>query len=156
MTHSSSSDFDFFIGDWHVHNRRLRERLVGCDDWETFDGTSHARHILGGLGNIDEASFDRATGRFEGCTLRLFNPAAQEWSLYWSDNLSGILFPPMIGKFKDGVGEFYAQEINNNQTVLSRFIWNGITLSACHWEQALSADGGRTWETNWTMDFTRA
>ena len=24
------------------------------------------------------------------------------------------------------------------------------------WEQAMSADGGESWEVNWTMDFTRA
>jgi hypothetical protein len=26
---------------------------------------------------------------------------------------------------------------------------------ACRWEQAYSADGGKTWETNWTMEFSR-
>ena len=150
-----TSDFDFLVGDWRVHNRRLHERLCQCLDWEAFEGVSHARTILGGLGNIDEASFDRATGRLEGFTLRLFNPTTQEWCLYWSDDQSGTLFPPMIGKFRDGIGEFYAQESHYHQTVLSRFIWSDITLAACHWEQALSADGGRTWETNWTMDFTR-
>ncbi|MFD2349900.1 hypothetical protein ACFSTC_11855 [Nonomuraea ferruginea] len=38
----------------------------------------------------------------------------------------------------------------------SRFLWTVLGPDACRWEQALSADGERTWETNWTMDFTRA
>ena len=149
------SDFDFLFGDWHVHNRRLRERLRGCTDWEEFAGVSQARPILGGLGNVDEITFERTSGQLHGCTLRLFNPATREWSIYWSDSQRGVLLPPMIGTFKAGVGEFYAQEMEGNRTVLSRFIWSGIAADACHWGQALSADGGRTWETNWTMALRR-
>ncbi len=148
-------DFDFFIGSWQVHNRRLRERLVGCTEWEAFDGISTDHAILGGLGNFDSVTFYRASGNFEGSTLRLFNPVSQEWSLYWCDSLSGILYPPMIGKFEQGRGLFYAQERHLGRTVFSRFIWSGITPDHCHWEQALSLDGGHIWETNWTMDFER-
>lgn len=148
-------DFDFIVGQWRVHNRRLVARLSNCNEWEEFVGTCQAKLILEGLGNFDEVTFQRTSGTLAGCTLRLFNPATQEWSIYWSDNQSGVLFPPMIGKFNAGVGEFYAQEMHQQRTVLSRFIWSGITNERCHWEQALSADGGRNWETNWTMDFSR-
>jgi hypothetical protein len=37
----------------------------------------------------------------------------------------------------------------------NRFIWTVTSRDACRWEQAFSVDGGRTWETNWIMDFTR-
>lgn len=154
-TNDGREDFDFFIGSWQVQNRRLRERLVGCTEWEAFGGISAAQQILGGLGNFDSITFNREAGNFEGSTLRLFNPVSQEWSLYWCDNLSGILYPPMIGKFEQGRGLFYAQERHLGRAVFSRFIWSGITPERCHWEQALSPDGGQTWETNWTMDFTR-
>ncbi len=149
------TDFDFIVGIWKVHNRRLRERLSNSDDWEEFDGIADSKHILDGLGNIDEVSLNRSSGRLEGFTLRLFNPLTREWSIYWSDHQSGVLLSPLIGRFKDGIGEFYAQESNQNRTVLCRFIWSDITADSCHWEQALSADGGRTWETNWTMDLKR-
>jgi hypothetical protein len=36
-----------------------------------------------------------------------------------------------------------------------RFVWSGITDTAARWEQAFSADEGRTWETNWIMTMTR-
>ncbi len=149
------SDFDFYVGRWRIFNRRLRERLVGSTDWEDFTGLSTAQKILGGLGNFDETSFTRESGRLDGMTLRLFNLASKEWSLYWSDSATGVLFPPMVGKFKNGRGLFYAQEQHRGATVYSRFIWSGITATTCHWEQALSEDGGQTWETNWTMDFER-
>jgi hypothetical protein len=89
-------------------------------------------------------------------TLRLFDPQAQEWSLYWATGISGIFEVPMIGGFKHGLGEFYSQEVFEGRHIFSRFIWSEITTASCKWEQAFSADGGQTWETNWVMDFKRA
>ena len=34
-----ANDFDFLIGDWRVHHRRLKERLAGNHDWIEFEGT---------------------------------------------------------------------------------------------------------------------
>lgn len=149
------NDFDFFIGRWKGHNRRLRERLKGSNAWEEFEGTSVARKVLGGIGHMDEVTFHRETGYTEGITLRLFDPKSQEWSIYWASSAGGTLELPMIGKFVNGRGEFYAQEVFENRHVYSRFIWCDITEHSCHWEQAFSIDGGKTWETNWTADFTR-
>ena len=149
------NDFDFFIGRWKGHNRRLRERLKNCDEWEEFEGTSVCRKILGGIGNMDEVTFHRKTGYAEGFTLRLFDPQAQEWLIYWAASSGGKLELPMIGKFENGRGEFYAHEVFENKHVYSRFIWSEITEISCRWEQAFSEDGGKTWETNWIADFTR-
>jgi len=41
------------------------------------------------------------------------------------------------------------------RSIYVRFVWSGITATSCRWEQAFSADGGKTWETNWIMEFTR-
>ncbi len=149
------ADFDFLIGTWSVRHRRLRERLKGSDDWEEFESTSTGRMVLGGLGNFDETSMERASGTVHGLTLRLYNPVSRQWSLYWSSSLTGTLDIPMVGEFVDGRGEFYAQEPHEGRQVLSRFIWSEITPTSCRWEQALSPDGGRSWETNWIMEFTR-
>jgi hypothetical protein len=35
-------------------------------------------------------------------------------------------------------------------------MWSRITATSAHWEQALSSDGGKTWETNWIMEFQRS
>ena len=62
-----------------------------------------------------------------------------------------------IGEFNNsGNGEFYQQVEINGRTVLVRFIWSGITPNSAHFEQAFSADGGRSWEVNWITDQTRA
>lgn len=149
------NDFDFLMGSWKVHHRRLVERLKGSTDWEEFDGDTVARKILDGLGNIDENIIHRQTGPVHAISLRVFNPQSKEWSIYWSTNLTGTLDVPMIGGFKNGIGEFYSQEVFDGRHIYNRFIWSKITAETCQWEQAFSADGGKTWETNWVMEFER-
>ncbi len=150
------ADFDFLMGNWKVRHRRLRQRLNGCQDWEVFEGTSTARKLLNGLGNIDENVMEREAGRMEGVSLRLYNPESHEWSIYWASSLGGgSLGSPQIGAFKDGRGEFYNWEPFEGRMVLTRYIWSDITENSAHWEQAFSTDAGQTWETNWMNDFTR-
>jgi hypothetical protein len=149
------TDFDFLFGRWTGHNRRLRERLKGCTDWEEFEGILEVRPILNGLGNVDEVVFERESGPTRGVTLRLYNPVSRQWSIYWADSVSGVLQDPMIGEFRDGRGEFYSQEPFEGRAIFSRFIWSVFNESSCRWEQAFSADGGKHWETNWVCDFRR-
>jgi hypothetical protein len=153
--HDPQRDFDFFIGKWKVHNRKLKERLKGSTAWEEFEGTVVARHIWGGKANTDEYEADSPSGHIQGMTLRLFDPKSRQWSLYWSNSSTGHLEKPMIGEFKDGLGEFYDQEMYEGKSIYVRFLWSGLTENSCRWEQAFSADGGKTWETNWIMQFER-
>ncbi len=149
------NDFDFLIGSWKVHHHRLVERLKGCTEWEEFEGETIDRKMLNGLGNLDENILHRKTGSVHAMSLRLFNPESKEWSIYWSTDLTGTLDVPMVGGFTDGRGEFYSQEVFEDQHIYSRFIWSKVTLNSCQWEQAFSIDGGKTWETNWIMEFER-
>lgn len=150
------ADFDFLIGKWKSHQRLLRERLKGSHEWEEFEGTHVIRKVLGGLGNMNEDTLERASGTVVGMTLRFFDPKSQQWSIYWADNVHGFQLPPTIGGFKDGRGEFYDHEVFAGKSIFCRFIWSEITPTSCRWEQAFSADGGRTWETNWIADFVRS
>lgn len=148
------SDFDFLLGSWTVRNRFLRGRLRGSTDWIEFDATVDVRPVLNGLGNIDayEAVID---GRqVHGMTLRLFDPHRGQWSLHWADSVrAGILLPPMLGRFEGDTGEFLGDEEVDGHKVLCRFLWT--RGASPRWEQAFSDDGGRTWETNWIMTFSR-
>ncbi|MEU4644827.1 hypothetical protein [Micromonospora sp. NPDC023814] len=147
-------EFDFLVGTWDVANRRLYERHVGSDDWDEFPGVSVARGFFGGAGSFDEITFP--TRGFSGATVRIFDPAAGTWSIYWMNSRRGVLeLPPVVGRFTDGVGTFFADDVDEGRPIRCRFVWSGVTATSCRWEQAFSTDGGRTWETNWTMDFTR-
>jgi hypothetical protein len=147
--------FDFLIGRWDIRHRRLRESLKGCTTWDEFEGRAVDRYILGGMGSISEVTLQLASGPIEGMTVRLFDPKAEQWSVYWINGTNGILSTPMIGGFAQGRGAFYAQEPFEGKQIFSRFLWTDITPTSCHWEQAFSEDGGSTWETNWVMDLTR-
>jgi hypothetical protein len=149
------NDFDFLIGTWKVHHRMLTTRLKGSTDWVEFDGDTVDRKIMNGLGNLDENIIHMSNGPVHAISLRLFNPQSKEWSIHWSTDRMGTLDIPMIGGFTGGRGEFYAREVSNGTHVYSRFIWSKITANSCQWEQALSDDGGKTWETNWIMEFER-
>ena len=149
------TDFEFLVGTWRIRHRRLTERLKGANSWEEFEGRSVARQVLAGLGNLDEITMDQAAGRLHGITLRLYDPTSRQWSIHWADSAHGTLDSPMVGGFEAGRGEFFAQETFAGKRVFSRFIWSNITDASCRWEQALSADGGTTWETNWIMEFDR-
>jgi hypothetical protein len=148
------NDFDFLIGSWTVANRRLTTLFAGSDDWETFPGTSTARSIFGGAGNTDEIVFP--TLGTSGFTLRLFDVERKEWSLSWASSRTGRLYPPVVGTFTAGRGDFYGDDTHEGQPIRAHFIWSGITDSSARWEQEFSADGGLTWESNWVMEFTRA
>ena len=156
MENDGRNDFDFLIGTWKVHHRTLKKRLHGSTEWNEFEGDMVSRKILNGLGNMDENLIHTKSGLVHAIALRLFNPVSKEWSIYWSTDQTGILDVPVIGGFQNGRGEFYSQEIFEGQHIYSRFIWSKITANSAQWEQAFSEDGGKTWETNWIMEFKRA
>lgn len=148
-------DFDFFLGAWDGYQRKLKQRLKGCDEWDEFHSVSVARKILGGLGHMDEVRLETPAGPVLGLTLRLFDPQTRQWSIYWTTDKHSVLDEPMIGRFEHGRGLFYDREVFDGQVIISRFIWTSSGADSCRWEQAFSPDGGNTWETNWTMDLTR-
>jgi hypothetical protein len=150
-------DFDFIIGDWQVRHRRLNSRLTGCTEWTEFLGTSCTRKILGGFGNVEDNVLCFPEGSVRAAAFRSFDSASQSWSIWWLDGRTPHnLDVPVIGGFVNNVGIFYANDMLHGRPVKVRFIWHPNPDSNPRWEQAFSADGGTTWETNWTMDFHRS
>ncbi len=151
---NGARDFDFWMGTWKVHNRYLRERLRGSTDWVEFEATSVARPLLDGLGNEDEFRTDHEGG-FIGMSFRFFDPTTGKWAIYWADTRrSGLLDPPVLGSFSGDVGIFEGEDTLDGRPIRVRFTWSGVTTPTPRWEQAFSADGGETWETNWIMELT--
>jgi hypothetical protein len=156
VAEGTARDFDFWLGRWNGHNRRLRERLAGCDEWDEFESKSIARSILGGMGNEDVFLTDYADG-YVGMSFRFFDPETRQWAIYWADSRrSGALDPPVIGSFSGDTGVFEGPDTFEGRPILVRYTWSGITTTTPRWEQAFSDDGGETWETNFVTEFTRA
>lgn len=148
-------DFDFEIGTWKIHLKRLLHPLTGSNSWAEYEGTSITRKVWGGRANLEQFETEGSAGHVEGLTLRLYNPQSHQWSLYWANSKDGILGQPMIGEFKNGRGEFFDQEPFNGRAILVRYVWSKITPNSAHFEQSFSDDGGKTWEVNWITDQTR-
>lgn len=148
-------DFDFEIGSWSTRLKRLVNPLSGSNTWVEYEGTTVVRKVWEGRANLVELDVQGPAGRIEALSLRLYNPEAGQWSLNFSSVKGGTLSPPTIGEFKEGRGEFYSSETFNGRAILVRFVISGITPTSCHFEQAFSADGGKTWEVNWIATDTR-
>lgn len=151
------TDFDFLVGHWQVHHRRLKERLAGNHEWIEFPGTSTLQKTMGGFGTFDDNVLELPGGTYRAMTMRSWDPATKQWSIWWLDGRTplGPLDPALRGSFRDGIGTFFADETFNGKPIRVRFTWSRITPTSCQWAQAFSPDGGVTWETNWVMAFTR-
>lgn len=152
----SPHDFDFFIGDWTVKHRRLKRRLVGSDDWQEFDGTCRCWPLLGGLANVNERVAMRPDGTSSGLGLRAFDPQTRTWADW---NLGAAaphrIDAPIVGRFRDGVGVFLSDDTHEGVPIKVRGRFSDIAPGSAQWDQAFSTDGGKTWETNWIMRYTR-
>jgi hypothetical protein len=148
--------FDFLAGRWRIRHRRLKDRLVGSEEWEEFDGRSVVWPLLDGAGNVDDNVIELPDGPYRAVSLRSYDAATDRWSIWWLDGRTPErLDPPVVGSFVDGVGTFVGEDTLRGEPILVRFVWSGITPDSARWEQAFSRDGGETWELNWVMELTR-
>src|SRR5918999_3954249 len=111
------TDFDFLPGRWQVANRRLVNTLdPDCTEWEEFGATSVARAILGGGGNIDH--FHVEGGGYEGFSLRLYDPGADVWRIWWASTARpGRLDPHVEGRFDANGDARFESDVATRPTV---------------------------------------
>jgi hypothetical protein len=148
-------DFDFEIGRWRTQLKRRLRPLTGSNEWVAYTGTSVVRTVWNGRANLLELDVEGPAGRIEALSLRLYEPETRQWSLNFSNSRTGTLSPPSVGRFTNGRGEFFSDETLDGKPIRVRFIISDITPSSAHFEQAFSADGGKTWEINWIATDTR-
>ena len=144
-------DFDFLAGSWKISHRRLKEPGA---DWDVFEGEATCWTILGGIGSIEELRIPARN--FSGLGLRLLDVERHLWSDFWVNARSGVLTTPGVtGGFHEGVGTFTSEEMEGDQRILARGVWDRITPTSCRWHQSTSRDGGVSFTPNWFMDWVR-
>jgi hypothetical protein len=148
-------DFDFDIGTWKTHLSRLLHPSSGSTTWAEYAGTTVVPKVWDGRANLVALQADGPAGHIAALSLRLYNAQSRQWSLSFANSKSGALSQPTIGEFKDGRGEFFDQESFNGRAILVRFVISDISPNSCHFEQAFSEDGGKTWEVNWIATDSR-
>lgn len=149
MPTGGQHDFDWEIGTWSTHVRRLARPLSGSREWLEYEGTSVVRALLDGHANLVELRVSGPAGRIEGVSLRLYEPQAQRWSLNYASVRDGLLTPAVYGGFDGARGEFHGRDTFDGKPILVRFVITRHGDDAARFEQAFSTDGGTTWETNW-------
>jgi hypothetical protein len=153
---AAPGDFRFQYGDWRVSHRRLKERLCGSTQWETFEGTCRAWPVMGGFGICEDNCLDLPAGAYRAVALRSFDAGSGAWSIWWLDGRHPhTLDTPVVGSFRNGDGTFLARDVFAGRPILVRVLWLNTRSPSPRWEQAFSPDDGASWETNWTMDFHR-
>ena len=55
-----------------------------------------------------------------------------------------------------GDGVFLTDDVDGDTPIKVIGLWDQITETSCRWRQGVSRDGGKTWEWNWIMGWTRA
>jgi hypothetical protein len=152
---SSRNDFDFLVGKWNIHNKKLENRLSHSDQWMEFDATHEMHTVLAGTGNVENIFAMVNNQPYEGMAIRLFNPATRLWSIYWSDSHSGTMDKPVVGSFEKNVGIFLGKDKWEGKEVMIRFKWDATDPEKPIWSQAFSDDNGKSWEWNWFMYFSK-
>lgn len=151
-TPGKPGDFNFLAGEWRIRHRRLPKPDA---EWDVFDGEATCWNILGGVGSVEELRIPARN--FSGMGLRLLDVESRVWSDFWVNAKSGVLTTPgQTGSFENGAGIFVSEEEDNGQVIKAAGIWDLITPQSCRWRQAVTRDGGRSWEQSWIMDWTRA
>jgi hypothetical protein len=148
-------DFDFNIGVWKTQIKRMLDPLSGSANSMSLNGTVTVRKVWDGRGQMEEIVADGPNGHWEGLTLFLYNPEAHQWSQTFADSKNGVLTTPLIGAFKDGRGELFAQETVKGRSILVRGVWSAITPDSHHFEESFSDDGGKTWAPAFIANLTR-
>lgn len=145
-----SRQFDFWIGEWDVVLKMIQDDL-------SFKPSVNARvsiySILDGKAILELWDSEP----IKGYSLRYYDAEQKQWVLWlsWpSKNRSGI--SSLSGEFTHGRGTFHSEFTNaEGQLIKSRFAFSDITPFSLRWDDLYSNDGGKTWNKNWKMEFTR-
>jgi hypothetical protein len=144
-------EFGFLAGNWTIKNKKLK--APGTNEWQEFEGSAKVVSVLGGLASIEELRGPK--GKFFGMGVRVFDIEKKKWADHWVSASVGVVNLPQMGSFKDGVGTFLAEEGEGADRMIYRGVWDRVTPRSCRWHQSSSKDGGKTWDYDWYMDWTR-
>jgi hypothetical protein len=147
-------DFEPLLGRWNFHLKVRLKPLTGSTQWIDYAGPGECKPLWHGRAQLDTINLE-GPKHIEGLTVRLFSPKTHEWRLYWANSRDGLVVVPQTGQFKADHGEFYAQDMLDDKSILVKFDWSAMMSKSPHFEQSFSNDGGKNWEVNWISEQTR-
>ena len=140
-----AKQFDFWIGTWDLEWTDAQGK--------TQKGTNTISKILNGC--VVEENFNGGGSPiYLGKSHSMFDSQSGKWRQTWVDN--GGAYLDFIGEFKDGKmtlwREFTAQ---NGKKIMQRMIFSNIQKDLLEWNWESSNDEGKTWKTNWKLNYKR-
>lgn len=137
-----SQSFDFWIGEW---------RLSWGNEQR---GTSTIRRILGNCVIEENFAGDMSEGRYVGKSVSVYDAGAQQWKQTWVDSHGDYL--DFTGSYRNDRMVLTREAVRNGTPFLQRMVWYNIREDSLDWNWEKSADGGRTWDVMWHIDYRRA
>ncbi len=138
-----SRQFDFWIGDWEVHDNQRGQGVAG---------TSHVEKILGGC-----VIFENWSGGLGGSgkSFNAWNPELHCWQQNWMDD-SGSVTNFTDGHFADGKLVFVADKIAaNGSPFKNRLTFFDLGPDQVRQFSEQSTDGGATWTVGYDFNYIR-
>jgi hypothetical protein len=153
--HDGQHDFDFNLGVWHTHIRRIVDPFADSSNAVELNGTVTVRKVWGGKAELEEIEADGPKGHWEGLTLFLYNPTAHQWSQSFANSKVGTL-SSNVGEYRDGRVVLVGEDNSvTDKTILVRAMWSNIKPDSHQYEEWYSNDGGMTWVKSFTANLTR-
>jgi hypothetical protein len=138
----SSSDFDFWLGEWRV-------------TWN--EGRAQGRNSIAKEygGNVVYERFDGRPGiDLVGMSISVYRDAVDRWFQTWVDD-SGNYFA-LQGGMKDGEMVLLGELSGPRGRVNLRMRFSDIEDDRLTWRWESSKDNGATWEQLWELAYERA
>ena len=67
-------DFDFLVGQWQAHHRKLKQRLANNHEWIEFEGTLLNQPLMGSYSNVDDTMLSVPGAPYRGVALAVLRP----------------------------------------------------------------------------------
>jgi hypothetical protein len=140
---SDSALFDFWIGEWELSWKDAAGK--------TLTGTNRISRKWNNVLEEDFATSDRS---FVGGSQSVYNKKQNSWKQTWTDNQGAYI--AFTGK-KNGDNRIFATEAvkQGKETVVQQMVFSNITPDAFTWDWQRSGDGGKTWTSQWLVNYQR-
>jgi len=132
---------DFWLGEWNVK-------------WERGEGTNSVRRTLDGK-VIQENFLGNWDGKqpYNGKSFSIYVASEKKWKQTWVDNQGGYV--DLTGNAEGSSFILMHEQNSSGQKILQRMLFTNIRRNSFTWEWQLSRNDGTTWQTQWTIEYTR-
>jgi hypothetical protein len=140
-----AKQFDFWVGTWDLEWTDAKGNKL--------KGTNTINKILGGC--VIEENFSTGGSQpYLGKSHSLYDAKSGLWKQTWVD--SGGAYIDLTGEFKDGRMILRREGTDQKgNKALFRMIFSNIQKDSFLWDWESSSDEGKTWTTNWKINYKR-